>query len=226
MARPGRRARARRPARSPAPRWRRGPLGRRRPGAAAAQRGRRRDLGRRAGLEIAQDVVLGHAAGEAGARDRADVEVVLGGHLPDQRRRPRAEPLLGGLAAAVGRRRRRPAREPAARRGRGSWAAARRAARARPRCGRGAGCGAARCASGRRRRRRGGRGGRGGGGWEPARRRGATAAPASVSILATTVCTATVCPSGTRISASTPAPAPGSRRRPCRWRSRRSARRA
>ena len=122
------------------------------------------------------------------------VEVVLRGHLPDQRGRPAPEPLFGGLARAV-----------AADVGRGAAGRGRRgSAPLGPARGAGfAGAGGA----GRGRGGRGGRGRRAGTGGAGAA--GATAAPASVSILATTVWTATVCPSVTRISARTPATGAG-----------------
>ena len=83
---------------------------------------------------------------------------------------------------------------------------ARRGRRARPRRGRGAGgAGVRRGAAAAARPA----GGRGGGRRSRRAAAGATAAPASVSIVATTVCTATVWPSVTRISARTPATGAG-----------------
>ena len=178
-------------------------------GSGAAGHGRPCRRGRRgrrcAGrLEEAQDVLLGHAPGDAGARNGADVDAVLGGDLPHQRRGAPAQPLFGRFRTGGCRR--------LGCRGQGRGRS-RRGVRRRPgrrRGGRGAGAAAAR-----------GGGCRGGG-----RRAPATAAAASVSIRATTVCTATVWPSVTMISARTPAWARESRRPPCRSRSRRSARRA
>ena len=139
---------------------------------------------------MAQDVVLGDAAGEPGAGDGADIEIVLRGDLPHQRRGPAPQPLFerfsasvvaGGIGGLTGRR------------GLGDG---RRVASGGLRWGCGLRAG---------RRLRGG-GEAGAAAWGTGVEAGADAAAlASVSIRATTVCTATVSPSFTRISASTPA---------------------
>src|SRR4029077_12716150 len=48
-----------------------------------------------------ENVLLGHAAGEAGAGNPGDVDLMLGGDLADQGRGFTAQTLLRGLDAAV-----------------------------------------------------------------------------------------------------------------------------
>ena len=166
-------------------------------------------------FDVADDVVLRHPARDAAARNRGDVEVVLRRHLPHQRRGPAAEPVLGGLRAVARgcggersrrtRRRRRPrARTP----GRTGAAAAGAVAG-----GGAAGAGAGRGASAQREPARVGAaaGGRAGLGLDPRhhrlhRDRLLLPAPGSRPASRRSV--------------------RGSPRRPCRWRSRTSARRA
>src|SRR3954452_19620908 len=55
----------------------------------------------RSPADIAQHVVLGHPAGQPGALDGADVDVVLGCHLADYRRRFPPEPVFHTFRSAV-----------------------------------------------------------------------------------------------------------------------------
>ena len=120
----------------------------------------------------AEDVVLGHAAGDAGAVNLRDVDVVLLRDLPHERRRPLPDHVLDARSrgrrrgGAAGRGTRRPARSRRGRRRAG--AAASRRAGARP---------ARRAAA------------------------GAAAATPAAPITATTLFTGTVSPSLARISA-------------------------
>ncbi len=145
--------------------------------------GRRRCRGAGGGdrrrLDVAEDVVLGDPAGVPGAGHRGEINAVLGGDLPHQRRGLLPQPLLGrvrrpGGTAGHGERL---GGAPGGSGLRGSGAGGPRPARSARGAG-AAGAGAAGAAL--------------------------TAAPFSVSIRATTVFTATVWPCCTRISASTP----------------------
>src|SRR2546430_16647791 len=71
-----------------------GRRGSREPG--AGSRGRRRTA-----LDEAENVLLRHAAREARARNRRDVDLVLGGDLANQGSGLAAQSLLGGLNAPV-----------------------------------------------------------------------------------------------------------------------------
>ena len=88
-------------------------------GAGAAARGRLLAL-----LEEGEDVLLGDAAGAAGALDLGEVHAVLRRDLADERRGAPAQPLLRRLGPPV-------ARGGAARRGRGRRRARRAASRRR-----------------------------------------------------------------------------------------------
>ena len=221
-------------------------------GAGRGAGGRGRTRGAR--LDVAEDVLLGDAAGDAGAGDLADVHVVLGRDLADDRRRAGLAQLVHGH---LGARLLRGGRAPAAARGRGAAAGAGRCRGAERRAGargrrsrrtarrrrrlrrRPSDCGAAggRPRSRRRRRRRGRAGssgsrgrrrGRGGaGGAERPRPSGAPAASPSAPMTPTTVLMATVVPGCDADLLQDARPrGRGSRRPPCRWRSRTAARRA
>ena len=144
-------------------------------------------------LDEAEDVFLGDAAGVSGTRNRTDIDVVLGCDLPDQGSGLPPQPILRRLGAVAGGRQE--LEEPDAERTR----------RPGPDMAGGAdgAVGLARLSGDRRRRL--GRRDR----LDRLGRRGGVAAPFSVSIRATTVCTGTVWPSCTRISASTPASGAG-----------------
>ena len=78
---------------------------------AETRRSRRGGGGRGRPIDELQHIALGHASRGAGAGNGAQVEPVLGHHLPDQRSRLAAEPFLGRLPA-VGRGGRRAAARP------------------------------------------------------------------------------------------------------------------
>ena len=127
-----------------------------------------------------------------------DLDAVLGGDAADERRAPRADALLEAAAGA-----RRGGRRPAGAATIGPAAAARSAEAAPP----------ARPVRPARRR-------------QAPRPAPAPRAPFSVSRRATTVCTAPSCPRRRGSRRARRPSATGSPRPPCRWRSRRSARRA